>query len=116
VIVIGGRLFKHSIVTVGAAAIEAMSHIQADIYFMGVTGVHPSAGLSTGNFEEAFVKRALAARAAETVVLASSDKINAASQYVIGGITLAQTIIVERETELALTKPLEDAGITIVRA
>ena len=116
VIVIGGRLFKHSIVTVGAAAVEAMSHIQADIYFMGVTGVHPTAGLSTGNFEEAFVKRALVARAAETVVLASSDKINAASQYVIGGITLAQTIIVERETEPALTKPLEDAGITIVRA
>lgn len=116
VIVIGGRLYKHSIVTVGAAAVEAMSHIQADIYFMGVTGVHPTAGLSTGNFEEAFVKRALAARAAETVVLASSDKINAASQYVIGDITLAQTIIVEQATELALTKPLEDAGITIVRA
>jgi DeoR/GlpR family transcriptional regulator of sugar metabolism len=116
VIVIGGRLFKHSIVTVGAAAVEAMSHIQADIYFMGVTGVHPTAGLSTGNFDEAYVKRALAARAAETVVLASSDKINAASQYVIGDITLAQTIIVERETALALTKPLEDAGMTIVRA
>ena len=116
VIVIGGRLFKHSIVTVGAAAVEAMSHIQADIYFMGVTGVHPTAGLSTGNFEEAFVKRALAARAAETVVLASSDKINAASQYVIGEVTLAQTIIVERATERALTKPLEDAGMTIVRA
>ena len=116
VIVIGGRLYKHSIVTVGAAAVEAMSHIQADIYFMGVTGVHPTAGLSTGNFEEAFVKRALAARAAETVVLASSDKINAASQYVIGDITLARTIIVEQATELALTKPLEDAGITIVRA
>jgi DeoR/GlpR family transcriptional regulator of sugar metabolism len=116
VIVIGGRLFKHSIVTVGAAAVEAMSHIQADIYFMGVTGVHPTAGLSTGNFEEAFVKRALAARAAETVVLASSDKINAASQFVIGDITLAQTIIVEQATESALTKPLEDAGITIVRA
>jgi DeoR/GlpR family transcriptional regulator of sugar metabolism len=116
VIVIGGRLFKHSIVTVGAAAVEAMSHIQADVYFMGVTGVHPTAGLSTGNFEEAFVKRALAARAAETVVLASSDKINAASQYVIGDVTLAQTIIVERASELALTKPLEDIGITIVRA
>jgi hypothetical protein len=50
------------------------------------------------------------------VVLASSDKINAASQYVIGEVTLAQTIIVERATELALTKPLEDAGITIARA
>ena len=58
----------------------------------------------------------LAELEAETVVLASSDKINAASQYVIGEVTLAQTIIVERATELALTKPLEDAGLTIVRA
>jgi DeoR/GlpR family transcriptional regulator of sugar metabolism len=116
VLVIGGRLFKHSIVTVGAAAIEAMSHIQADIYFMGVTGVHPTAGLSTGDYEEAYVKRALAARAAETVVLASSDKINAASQFVIGGLALAQTIIVEKATDPALTKPLEKSGVTIVRA
>lgn len=44
VILIGGRLYKHSIVSVGAAAVEAMSHIRADIYFMGVTGVHPTAG------------------------------------------------------------------------
>lgn len=62
VILIGGRLFKHSIVTVGAAAVEAMSHIRADLYFMGVTGVHPTAGLSTGDLEEAYIKRALAAR------------------------------------------------------
>ena len=41
---IGGRLYKHSIVSVGAAAVEAMSHIRADIYFMGVTGVHPPRG------------------------------------------------------------------------
>lgn len=60
VILIGGRLYKHSIVSVGAAAVEAMSHIRADIYFMGVTGVHPTAGLSTGDLEEAYIKRALA--------------------------------------------------------
>lgn len=116
VIVIGGRLYKHSIVTVGAAAIEAMSHIRADLYFMGVTGVHPTAGLSTGDLEEAYVKRALAARAAETVVLASSDKLNAASAYSIGEVTLAQTIIVERSAKKALTDPLAKLGLTVVRA
>jgi DeoR/GlpR family transcriptional regulator of sugar metabolism len=116
VVLIGGRLFKHSIVTVGAAAIEAMSHINADLYFMGVTGVHPSAGLSTGDFEEAHVKRALAARAAETVVLASAAKLNAASAYRIGGIELAQTIIVEAATDAKLIAPLEKAGASVVRA
>jgi DeoR/GlpR family transcriptional regulator of sugar metabolism len=116
VVVIGGRLFKHSVVTVGAAALEALSHIRADVFFMGVTGVHASAGFSTGDLEEAYMKRALAAHAAETVVLASSDKINAASQYKIGEISMASTIVVERNTPSALTDPLAAAGVSIVRA
>lgn len=116
VVMIGGRLFKHSVVAVGAAAIEAIGHIRADVYFMGVTGVHPTAGLSTGDLEEAYVKRALAARAAEVVVLASTEKINAASAYVIAEISAANTIVVERKTSEALTAPLAALGITILRA
>ncbi|AWV01009.1 DeoR family transcriptional regulator [Burkholderia sp. JP2-270] len=116
VILIGGRLYKHSIVAVGAAAMEGIARIHADLYFMGVTGVHPAAGLSTGDFEEAAIKRALAERAADTVVLASQSKLRAASQFVIGDITLAQTVVVEKETEAALTKPIEAAGVTVVRA
>ncbi|MGL5386330.1 MAG: DeoR/GlpR family DNA-binding transcription regulator [Serratia sp. (in: enterobacteria)] len=116
VIMIGGRLYKHSIVCVGAAAVEAMSHIRADMYFMGVTGVHPVAGLSTGDLEEAYIKRALAARSAETVVLASAAKLNAASQYAIGELTLAQTIIVEGSTDNALIEPLQQAGMTVIKA
>ncbi len=115
VVLIGGRLFKHSVVTVGAVAIEAIGHIRADVYFMGVTGVHPTAGLSTGDLEEAYIKRALAARAAEVVVLASAEKINAASAYVIAEVTAANTIVVERETPEALTAPLAALGITILR-
>ncbi|MDV3096734.1 DeoR/GlpR family DNA-binding transcription regulator [Burkholderia cenocepacia] len=116
VILIGGRLYKHSIVAVGAAAMEGIARIHADLYFMGVTGVHPVAGLSTGDFEEAAIKRALAERAAETVVLASQSKLRAASQFVIGDIALAQTVVVEQETDAALTKPIEAAGVTVVRA
>ena len=116
VILIGGRLYKHSIVAVGAAAMEGISRIHADLYFMGVTGVHPVAGLSTGDFEEAAIKRALAGRAGETIVLASQSKLRAASQFAIGELALAQAIVVERETDAALTEPIEAAGVTVVRA
>lgn len=74
VILIGGRLYKHSIVAVGAAAIEGIENIHADLFFMGVTGIHPEAGLTTGDFEEACIKRAFSGRAAETVVLASRKR------------------------------------------
>lgn len=115
VILIGGRLYKHSIVAVGAAAMEGIARIHADLYFMGVTAVHPVAGLGTGDFEEAAIKRALASRAAETIVLATSSKLNAASQFVIGDITLAQTIVVEKSAEPKLLKQIEKAGIEVVR-
>jgi DeoR/GlpR family transcriptional regulator of sugar metabolism len=116
VVMIGGRLFRHSMVNVGAAAIEALSHIRADLYFMGVTGVHPQAGLSTGDIEEAYVKRALAEHAAETVVLASAEKLNAASAYRIADVSAASTIVVERGTAETLTAPFEALGLTVVRA
>jgi len=116
VVMIGGRLFKHSIVNVGAAAIEAIGHIRADTYFMGVTGVHPTEGLSTADLEEAYVKRALVARAAEVVVLASAEKLNAASPYVIAQATAATTLIVDGDTPVAVTDPFAALGMAILRA
>ncbi|WP_028223406.1 DeoR/GlpR family DNA-binding transcription regulator [Paraburkholderia oxyphila] len=116
VLLIGGKLYKHSVVSVGAAAVEAISHVHADLYFMGVTGVHAKAGLSTGDYEEAYVKRALAARAAETVVLACASKLNAASQYRIGDLGLAQTLIVDAAAPARLIRPIEEAGLAVVKA
>jgi DeoR/GlpR family transcriptional regulator of sugar metabolism len=116
VILIGGRLFKHSVVAVGAAAIEAIAHIHADMYFMGVTGIHPKTGLTTGDFEEAAVKRALSHAAAETIVLASSEKLNAASPYAVVSLDEISGIITERAADPALTQPYEKLKITVTRA
>ena len=81
VYVLGGRLFKHSAVTCGAAAAEAARGVTADLFLLGVTGVHHEAGLTTGDPDEAAMKRTLASRAADTYVLASSEKIGAASPF-----------------------------------
>ena len=116
VILIGGKLFKHSVVTVGAAALEALSHIRADTYFMGVTGVHPEAGLSTGDLEEAHMKKALSQHAAETVVLASYEKLGVASAYVIMPVNEISTLIVERNTPEDLVGFYDELNITVIRA
>jgi DeoR/GlpR family transcriptional regulator of sugar metabolism len=81
VYVIGGQLFKHSAVACGAAAVEAAQAVTADLFLLGVTGVHPDTGLTTGDPDEAAMKRALARRAADTYVLASAEKIGAASPF-----------------------------------
>jgi len=81
VFLIGGQLFKHSAVTCGSAAVEAACSISADLFLLGVTGVHATEGLTTGDADEAAMKRVLASRAAETYALASREKLGAASAY-----------------------------------
>jgi DeoR/GlpR family transcriptional regulator of sugar metabolism len=116
VVLIGGRLFKHSVVAVGAAAIEAIARIRADVYFMGVTGIHPEAGLSTGDLEEAHIKRALMASASETYVLVSAEKLNAASPYVIAALAEVDGMVVEPGVAAKSLAAYERKGLTVIRA
>lgn len=110
---IGGRLFRHSMVSVGAAAAEAIGRVRADLYFMGVTGIHAEIGLTTGDAEEAAIKRLLCAQAAETVVLGSREKIGAVSSQTVVGLGAVDAVIVERGTDAGA---LRAAGVTVVEA
>ena len=113
ILVLGGRLFRHSMVNVGASVIDAASRLRADLFFLGVTGVHPDAGLSTGDAEEAAVKRALIARAAETVVLASPEKLMAASPFVVAPLAAASLLVVPRATPGRVTRALRAGGVEV---
>ena len=108
VFLLGGRLFRHSAVTCGAAAAEAAQAISADVFLLGVTGVHPEAGLTTGDAEEAAMKRTLARRAADTFVLASAEKIGAASRYTVLPLADVAGVITDAENvqELAERVPI----------
>jgi DeoR/GlpR family transcriptional regulator of sugar metabolism len=116
IIMLGGRLFRHSMVNVGATVIDAASRLRADIYFMGVTGVHPEAGLSTGDAEEAAVKRALHERAAETIVLASAEKLMAASPFLVTSLTEISLLVVPLKTPNGIVRALRAGGTQVRRA
>jgi len=113
IIVLGGRLFRHSMVSVGAAVIDAVSRLRADLYFMGVTGVHPKAGLSTGDAEEAAVKRALHGRAADTVVLASAEKLMAASPFDVAPLKELSLLLVPSRTPDRTLRALRAGGVKV---
>lgn len=113
VLMLGGRLFRHSVVNVGASTIEAIGQIRADLYFMGVCSLHPQAGLSTGDFEEACVKRAMCRAAAETVVLASSEKLATASPYQVVELAEVGAIVLPVSTPEEAIAPYRAQGIAI---
>ena len=113
VIMLGGRLFKHSVVGVGSATMEAIRQVRADVYFMGVYSVHPEAGLSTGDFEEAGIKRALSAAAAETIVLASPEKLATASPYQVIALDQLSALVTMAHVPEETLAPYRKLGIPI---
>ena len=116
VYLLGGMLFKHSAVTCGAAAVEAAQAVNADLFFLGVTGVHADAGLTTGDADEAAMKRALSRRAADTYVLGSAEKIGAASPFTVVGFGDVAGIITDAPLTDPTLKRLVDAGVALLPA
>jgi DeoR/GlpR family transcriptional regulator of sugar metabolism len=115
IILLGGTLFRHSMVNMGGTTLAQLQQIQADWFFMGATGVHTEAGLTTGDYEEAALKRAIQQRAAETVVMASSEKIGAASSYQIISLSGISRLLVSDSVPEATCRLLAQTGVKIQR-
>ena|SRR5579859_250970 len=116
VIVVGGKLYKHELVSTGAATVEAFRNFRADICFLGIASLHTEIGMSTFDLEESYVKRAMIASAAEVVALTSAEKLDTAAPYIIGPLSDLTHLVTESSvTNEALTL-YRVSGITIVRA
>ncbi|MFE7110846.1 DeoR/GlpR family DNA-binding transcription regulator [Streptomyces sp. NPDC057575] len=116
IFLLGGRVFKHSAVTCGAAAVEAAQNVSAELCLLGVTGVHPEAGLTTADADEAAMKRALSARAADTYILASSEKIGAASPYRVLSWEKITGLITDADPHDTVIEQLRTLGVEVLVA
>jgi DeoR/GlpR family transcriptional regulator of sugar metabolism len=114
VLLIGGRLYKHSMVAVGTVASAAISSIRPDIFFLGATAIHPRHGFSTGDYEEAAIKRQIAAQSAATWVLATQAKLDAASPVTIMPLEAATGVVVPHGIAEDQRLMLEGAGLAVV--
>ena len=95
---------------------EAAQSVTADLFLLGVTGVHHDTGLTTGDSDEAAMKRTLARRAAETFVLASAEKIGAASPFTVLPLSAVSGIITDAAPDDPTIVRLRAADVTVIDA
>ncbi|MFB2600280.1 DeoR/GlpR family DNA-binding transcription regulator [Herbiconiux sp. P17] len=116
IVLIGGTLSRHSMVSSGSLAAEALRRVRADVCFLGVTAVHPETGLTTGSLDDAAIKRAMAAQSAETYVLASAEKIGAASAFPVLDFADVTGLVLDPASPLdpAVAAALARAGARLV--
>ena len=80
---LGGRVFKDAQNTYGTEVIELLSKIRADVFLLGVCGMHHKIGITMPDWEESVVKRRMVEISAKTIALVTADKLNTAENYVV---------------------------------
>jgi len=83
VIMLGGTLFKESMVNLGIDTVESLNTMRADLYIMGIYKVDAQIGISVPSLSEALVKRKMASISTEILGMVTSDKVNTVSNHIV---------------------------------
>jgi DeoR/GlpR family transcriptional regulator of sugar metabolism len=114
VVLIGGRLLKEAQVTVGAAAVDALRQVRADVCVLGICSLHPELGVTALDHDEAHVKRAMIAAAGDVIALATADKLRTASPWLVAPLADLTHLVTDATDDL--TAEYTAAGVGVVRA
>ncbi len=112
VICVGGRLDKTDQVVTGAVAEGFVRSLQLDVLLLGVCSLHPQAGITVPNLEEASLKRALIERANRVIALASADKLGTAAAFQVAPLDSLDVLITNRDDSVDM-QPYRDNKIAI---
>lgn len=115
VVVIGGKLYKDSLVTIGSTALDMLRSMHVDLCMLGICSLHPDVGVTTPDLEEAAVKRAMMACASQTMAIATAEKLGTASNYVVAPITALTYLVTERTIPEDVLDGYRMAGVTVVQ-
>jgi DeoR/GlpR family transcriptional regulator of sugar metabolism len=111
--VLGGMLEKTAHALVGAATIEALRSVRADVLVLGVCSLHPEFGITVNDLEESYVKRAMIANAAEVVAVSSADKLGSAGPYVVAPIDELTYLVTEPSAPVEQLAQYRALGIEV---
>jgi len=114
VILIGGSLRKNSFSLVGPLAEDVLEEMHADILFLGVDGFDPEVGLTTPNFLESRVNRAMVKASRRVVAVCDSTKFNRRSLSRIVPPSAVHCVITDRGLSNETAEALRAQNIEVV--
>jgi DeoR/GlpR family transcriptional regulator of sugar metabolism len=110
----GGRLYKSAFTAIGHDAIRFFKNVRADIYFMGICSLHPTIGVTTINYEESEVKKAIVEVSKQVVALTPRERINTAEAFFICPLNAVDTIITDEEGKEVSEQYFIDADLSVI--
>lgn len=113
VILVGGMLRKNSFSLVGPLAEDNLGEMHGDILFLGVDGFDLEVGVTTPNFLESRVNRAMVKAARQVVIVCDSSKFNRRSLSRIVSPDVIDHVITDRNLPQHVAEALREQSITV---
>ncbi|MGJ8531512.1 MAG: DeoR/GlpR family DNA-binding transcription regulator [Alphaproteobacteria bacterium] len=98
-ILIGGRLSVAGGLAVGAETVKAVSHISADLCFLGACALDAEFGLGADDFDEASVKKQMCASSAKVCVVTTSEKLGRRARHHVADCQTIDVLVTDASGE-----------------
>ncbi|VYT93693.1 DeoR family transcriptional regulator [Clostridium tertium] len=83
VIMLGGTLYKESMINLGIDTVDSLSSMRVDLYIMGIHNIDSQIGVSVPTLSECLVKRRMVDISTEIIGLVTSNKLGTVSNQII---------------------------------
>jgi DeoR family fructose operon transcriptional repressor len=101
---------------VGEDTVDALCRLKVDVAVLGTNGISVGHGLSTPDYSEAAVKRAIVKAGRRVVVLADADKLGEETLVRFADLADVDVLVTDSRATPEQLAPLEAAGMKIVVA
>jgi DeoR/GlpR family transcriptional regulator of sugar metabolism len=112
----GGIVRNQELSLIGHIAEQTYQQFHVDKAFVGVGGLHPEAGLTEYNLEDALVKKAMIANAEQVIVVADSSKLGETCFASIGPLSVVDTLVTDANAPPEIIDFLRARDIEIIFA
>ncbi len=114
VILLGGRILKRGLATVGVESVETCKRIHADLALIGIAALDPEGGITDPSYEESLVKRAVIENASKVVVVSTADKLGSACPFQVAPTGSIDVLATEAAVPVATLESYRALGIEVV--
>lgn len=114
VVVIGDKLSRDSKITVGAEAIQKISHVNADLCFLGTNAIDTQHGLTDNDWEVVQIKKAMVHSASKVICMTISEKLQTYQPISVCKIEKIDYLITELDPSDHILAPFKEAGVTVM--
>ncbi|MEQ1768221.1 MAG: DeoR/GlpR family DNA-binding transcription regulator [Devosia sp.] len=116
VYVVGGRYFGDNQEMVGPLAVEQIHALHADHVVLTIGAMDEMARCMDFNADEAFLARAMIARARHTTILADSSKLDRHALFQVCDASQIQRLVTDRQPPNHLAEALRNGGVEVIVA